>query len=229
MSGLPAGSFGGLVGARVGFVRPPLSRRRRHCGLRNGEAVDVLLRAGFDAWGHDLSAFREWQRGARARRDRLVVADGLTLPVSDGFFDAVISSGVLEHVGVSERGGPGIYEVSPLPDRDERRLAFLAGLARVVVSGGTLHLDFPNGAFCLLCADDGSGLHMARRDAVESLPDAVASPADPTPRRIRLTTEGSADPRRASAAPRGLRGGGQLLRWPRAFPPSPRGDIARHP
>ena len=81
------------------------------------------------------------------RRDRLVVADGLKLPFPDGFFDAVISSGVLEHVGVFERGGPGIYEVSPLPDRDERRSAFLAGLVRVLAPGGTLYLDFPNGAF----------------------------------------------------------------------------------
>ncbi len=109
--------------------------------------MDVLLRAGFDAWGHDLSAFRKWQWRARSRRDRLVVADGLTLPFPDGFFDAVISSGVLEHVGVDERGGPGIYEVAPLPDRDVRRAAFLSGLARVLAPGGTLYLDFPNGAF----------------------------------------------------------------------------------
>jgi hypothetical protein len=59
----------------------------------------------------------------------------------------VISSGVLEHVGVAERGGPGIYDVAPLPDRDERRRAFLGGLVRVLAPGGTLYLDFPNGAF----------------------------------------------------------------------------------
>ena len=116
-------------------------------GCGNGEAVDVLLGAGFDAWGHDLSAFRKWQWRSRTHRQRLVVADGLNLPFPSGVFDAVISSGVLEHVGVSERGGPGIYEVSPLPDRDERRRAFLAGLVRVLAPGGTLYLDFPNGAF----------------------------------------------------------------------------------
>ncbi len=129
------------------ILRASGARRVLDSGCGNGEAVDVLLAAGFDAWGHDLSAFRRWQWGARARRDRLVVADGLKLPFPDGFFDAVISSGVLEHVGVDERGGPGIYEVAPLPDRDARRAAFLSGLARVLGPGGTLYLDFPNGAF----------------------------------------------------------------------------------
>jgi SAM-dependent methyltransferase len=128
-------------------LRASGARRVLDSGCGNGEAVDVLLEAGFDAWGHDLSAFRKWQWGARARRDRLVVADGLRLPFPDGHFDAVISSGVLEHVGVAERGGPGIYDVAPLPDRDERRRAFLGGLVRVLAPGGTLYLDFPNGAF----------------------------------------------------------------------------------
>jgi SAM-dependent methyltransferase len=129
------------------LLRAAGARRVLDSGCGNGEAVDVLLAAGFDAWGHDLSAFRKWQWGTRERRDRLVVADGLKLPFPDGFFDAVISSGVLEHIGVAERGGPGFYEVAPLPDRDERRRAFLAGLARVLAPGGTLYLDFPNGAF----------------------------------------------------------------------------------
>jgi len=116
-------------------------------GCGNGEAIDLLTEAGFEAWGHDLSAFRKWQWQTRDRRDRLVVADGLRLPFPNGSFDAVICSGVLEHIGVDERGAPGVYEVSPLGDRDARRAAFVGGLVRVLAPGGVLFLDFPNGAF----------------------------------------------------------------------------------
>jgi SAM-dependent methyltransferase len=129
------------------LLRTTGARRVLDSGCGNGESVDALSAAGFVAWGHDLSAFRKWQWRSREHRERLVVADGLRLPFPDGFFDAVISSGVLEHVGVRERGGPGFYEVAPLPDRDERRADFLAELIRVVAPSGALYLDFPNGAF----------------------------------------------------------------------------------
>lgn len=115
-------------------------------GCGNGESVDILCRRGIDAWGHDLSALRKWQWRERERRDRLVVADGASLPFSGGFFDVIIASGVLEHIGVSEEGGAR-YRVRPLPNRDDLRRAYLAELVRVTAPGGRLFLDFPNGAF----------------------------------------------------------------------------------
>jgi SAM-dependent methyltransferase len=115
-------------------------------GCGNGLSVDILCEAGHDAWGVDLSALRKWQWRERTRRDRLACADSLRLPFADGAFDAILCSGVLEHVGVKERGGDR-YEVSPLPDRDALRLQFLAEHVRVLAPGGTLWLDFPNGAF----------------------------------------------------------------------------------
>lgn len=115
-------------------------------GCGNGESVHVLLREGIDAWGHDLSALRKWQWLRRERRDRLVVADGASLPFSGGFFDVVIASGVLEHIGVSEEGG-GRYRVRPRPDRDELRHRYVAELLRALAPGGRLFLDFPNGRF----------------------------------------------------------------------------------
>ncbi len=115
-------------------------------GCGNGIAVDLLGEAGIEAWGNDVSALRKWQWQERKFRHRLVVADTRQLPFGDGAFDMVISSGVLEHVGVEEGRNPG-YFVKAKADRDRQRLAFLEELVRVLAPGGALYLDFPNGAF----------------------------------------------------------------------------------
>lgn len=113
-------------------------------GCGNGLSVDILGRAGFDAWGHDLSALRKWQWRERERRDRLVVADALRLPFPAASFDFVLSSGVIEHLGVRETGG-ATYSVEPLPSRDAIRRDYLRELVRV--TSGSLFIDCPNGAF----------------------------------------------------------------------------------
>jgi SAM-dependent methyltransferase len=89
---------------------------------------------------------RKWQWRERKHRDHLLVADALKLPFPQGFFHAVLSSGVIEHIGVEETGGE-TYTVRPRPDRDEQRIRFLGELLRVVAPAGELWLDFPNGAF----------------------------------------------------------------------------------
>jgi SAM-dependent methyltransferase len=116
------------------------------CGCGNGLTVEHLRAAGLDAWGNDNSALRKWQWRERPDREHLVVADGGTLPFQDGWFDAVICSGVLEHIGVDELGVGG-YSVTPRPTRDSERAAFLAEVLRVTRPGGAIYLDFPNGAF----------------------------------------------------------------------------------
>lgn len=135
------------------YYGPLLDRLRPGGGLRildsgcgNGLSVELLRERGHDAWGNDLSRLRRWQWRERRHRNRLVVADTRRLPFADGFFDAVISSGVLEHVGVDEGRDPH-YWVARRPDQRAARAAFLAELLRVTAPGGRLFLDFPNGAF----------------------------------------------------------------------------------
>lgn len=139
--------------ARISRFYEPLVRSRAgerarvlDLGCGNGLAVDVFAAGGIDAWGADLSALRKWQWKQRVRRERLVVANALRTPFADGYFDVVISSGVLEHIGVEERGGES-YSVRPLPERDALREAFCAEVFRITKPGGVIFLDFPNGSF----------------------------------------------------------------------------------
>jgi SAM-dependent methyltransferase len=115
-------------------------------GCGNGVSVDLLMQSGIEAWGVDLSALRKWQWGERIRTDHLACADSLRLPFGDRFFDAILCSGVLEHVGVRELRTSG-YSVTVLEERDSDRIRFLQEHSRVLAPGGVLWLDFPNGAF----------------------------------------------------------------------------------
>lgn len=133
-----------IVGRAASRARSDIRVLDSGCG--NGLSVDLLSLAGFDAWGHDLSALRKWQWRERERRERLSVADALRLPFADSSFDFVLSSGVIEHLGVAEMGGAA-YSVRPLPEREAVRRDYVRELLRVVKPGGSLFLDAPNGAF----------------------------------------------------------------------------------
>ncbi len=127
-------------------LKPRSDSRVLDCGCGSGLSVDLLNQAGISAWGNEPSSLRRWQWANRVWRDKLFIADGSSLPIPDGFFDVVLASGVLEHIGVTESRGTG-YTVRRLASRDEARRRFLAELLRVTRSGGTVWLDFPNGAF----------------------------------------------------------------------------------
>jgi SAM-dependent methyltransferase len=128
------------------LLRREGARRVLDSGCGNGVSVDLLNEYGYDAWGNDLSQLRQFQWRERRERERLVVASSLRLPFADMYFDAVISSGVIEHIGVVESALPR-YSVAPLPDRDAQRAAFLTELFRVTRPGGVVFIDCPNGAF----------------------------------------------------------------------------------
>lgn len=131
----------GMVHKAREFYAPELERigdlsrlRVLDDGCGTGKLVDELARLGCDAWGIDpvLGRAALWQRRDQARR--MARANGLRLPFPDGWFDAVISNGVLEHVGEFR------------PDRRAQRELYVSEALRVLRPGGILLLGHPNGA-----------------------------------------------------------------------------------
>ena len=134
---------------RVSYFRGRVGgapRRLLDVGCGNGYAVAAWRRCGIGAVGVDLSFYRlgRWVEQHRGPRS-FVLADAATLPFTDGAFDAVVSSGMIEHVGVSEATNP--YRVRAHADRDRAREAVVGELTRVTCAGGTTLVDCPNGAF----------------------------------------------------------------------------------
>jgi len=80
-----------------------------------------------------------------AARRPFVVADAAALPFRDGTFAAVLSSGMLEHVGVEEASAP--YRIRALPERDALRERVIREMLRVSAPGAAVVVDFPNGLF----------------------------------------------------------------------------------
>ena len=113
-------------------------------GCGNGYGVRELRKRGLQTVGVDYSLYRlsRWVQDGRQGR-HLVVADAARLPFRSGAFAAVISSGMLEHIGVVERSTP--YGVTAAPDKHSRRASVVTELLRVC--SHRLVLDFPNGWF----------------------------------------------------------------------------------
>lgn len=115
-------------------------------GCGNGYAVAEWRRRGIRAVGVDSSFHRlgRWigQHSARP----YVLADAMALPFRAEQFDSTYSSGLIEHVGVSEQGGSE-YHVAALPAKHEMRRQAVGEMCRVTKRSGSVILDFPNGMF----------------------------------------------------------------------------------
>ncbi len=115
-------------------------------GCGNGYSVAAWRRRGRRAVGVDSSLYRlsRWVSEHPGERP-FVAADALALPFRSSRFDQVLSSGMLEHIGVVEEPGP--YRVAALPGKERLRAAAVAELLRVTAPTGRVTLDFPNGWF----------------------------------------------------------------------------------
>ena len=97
----------------------PADVRILDCGCGNGASVEYLAESGSWATGIDLAQARCEQWGGRAQLPRVALlrADAGHLPFANCTFDIVLSSGMLEHIGVAEECTPQ-YRVSPLPEQN---------------------------------------------------------------------------------------------------------------
>lgn len=116
------------------------------CGCGNGLTVDILRQHQIDAWGIDAGRGRHRQWQVRQSGPQLLSANALRLPFADAAFDVMLSSGLVEHIGIWEAEAEG-YHSRRLPDCDAQRIQFVRELARVTKADGFILIDHPNGAF----------------------------------------------------------------------------------
>jgi SAM-dependent methyltransferase len=117
------------------------------CGCGNGLSVDILREHGMNAWGIDAGRARHQQWHRRRARAQLISANALRIPFAAAAFDVVLSSGLVEHIGIHEEEETDGYHAHRLPECEQQRRQFVSELVRVLKNDGFILLDHPNGAF----------------------------------------------------------------------------------
>jgi SAM-dependent methyltransferase len=111
------------------------------CGI--GRTMSRLIEQGYDAYGIDLPILSEFWAQAGNDPGRFFCSDATRLPFADNSFDAVISMGVIEHIGTS------IGHCSLGPDYQRERQRYADELQRVTRPGGRILVSCPNKRFPL--------------------------------------------------------------------------------
>jgi len=125
---------------------PNRSPRLLDVGCGNGYAVAEWKEGGMRAVGIDCSLYRLSRWVAENRESlHLLVADAQQLPFRSGCFSAVVSSGMIEHIGVDETSRP--YTAKAHATQCSQRSTAIAEMLRVATDGKQVLIDCPNGGF----------------------------------------------------------------------------------
>ncbi len=128
----------------AGKAGKPLAVLDSGCG--SGISVDIFRENGLDACGIDAGRARHEQWLGRSCGPSLHSANACSLPFRRAHFDVVVSSGLIEHIGIHEEIAGG-YRARRLPDCGRQRKLFIQEIVRVLKDDGFVLLDHPNGGF----------------------------------------------------------------------------------
>jgi SAM-dependent methyltransferase len=109
------------------------------CGL--GVEVEAMTATGLEAWGVDVASVTGRWGELERNAERFLVADVAALPFRDGYFDAVVTLGVVEHVGTATG------HLTLASDYRQVRQRFVDELLRVTRPGGRVLVAAPNKSF----------------------------------------------------------------------------------
>lgn len=109
------------------------------CGL--GKGVSSMLKDGYEAYGIDLPILSKFWSQVSNDTNHFFCCDATHLPFRNDFFDAVWSSGVIEHIGTAG----DLFTLSG--DYQELRRAYAREILRVTKPGGRIIIDCPNKSF----------------------------------------------------------------------------------
>ncbi len=194
----------GIAARMAHFLTPLISSYARNrgkapdslivldCGCGNGLSIDLLREQGMRAWGIDAGRARHQQWQKRNERRHLISASALGIPFADASFDVVLSSGLVEHIGIHEEENGG-YRSHRLSDCHRQRQQFIRELVRVLKPDGFVLLDHPNGAFPADFWHGGAAgsirWHWPHGDMLPSFPEITAyfRAADPSLRLVSIS------------------------------------------
>ncbi|MBI5870705.1 MAG: methyltransferase domain-containing protein [Actinobacteria bacterium] len=125
----------------IPYLRREPAERILDAGCGIGRTVKNLIERGYDAYGIDLPCLAEYWSKDGNDPGRFFCCDAARLPFPDGYFDVVLSMGVIEHIGTIDG------DCTLADDYRSARQFYADELIRVTRTGGRMLIACPNKRF----------------------------------------------------------------------------------